>query len=233
MADTEPTFSDIQQTYGQLATPKELFYDWHGFNTWLFKAINGIHNDSYDAFMQFVTQIGNHRFFFPYLGTLLAYLLVSGLWKKLRRRGGVKQHFIMWFGVFLVLVIGFAANGMIINGIKDGLGYPRPYAALPSSQVVVLEEETSTNAHRSFPSGHVAFTTLMILSLWPVMSPPMRALGLFVIFLVGWSRIALGVHFPADTLGGFLITSTIVITLRVIIYKSLRKLFGINCGGGD
>ncbi len=233
MADVEPTLDQIQEVYGQLATAKELFYDWKGLNLWLFKAINSFHTAAYDAFMLFVTQIGNHRFFFPYLGVLFAYVLLNGIWRKLDKKGGTKQHFIMWFGVFLVLGIGFAVNGLIINGLKDYFEYPRPYAALSSDDVTLVEEIKSGNEHRSFPSGHVAFVTLMILGMWPVLSSQLRALGLFMILLVAWSRVAVGVHFPADTLGAFLITSGIVIAVRILIYQALRKMFRLNCGGGD
>lgn len=231
MSDGKLTLDQVQQTFGQMATAKELFYDWEGLNVWLFKVINSIHSAAYDNFMLLVTELGNETLFLRFMAVLAVYAVLAGIWRKLRRRGGVKQHFIMWFGVFLVLSAGFVVIIPVKDSLKDYFAYPRPYVALDSADVTVVEQRPEADGHRSFPSGHVSFITLMVIGLWPVLSPRMRLWGGALIFLVAWSRIALGVHFPADTVGGFLITSAIVMVLRWLIYKLLRTM-EINCGGG-
>lgn len=230
MNDGKMTLDQVQQSFGQMATSKELFYDWQGLNLWLFKLINSMHGINYDSLMLLITQLGNEKHFQATLSVLAIYALLSGLWGKLRRHGGVRQHFLMWCGALLVLGAGFFVTIYVKDSLKDYFAYPRPVAALAESEVTVVEQQPWSDNYRAFPSGHVSFITLMIVGLWPVLSHHMRIFGGTLIFLVAWSRVALGVHFPADAVGGFLITMLIVITLRWLIYKALRVI-GINCGG--
>jgi len=64
----------------------------------------------------------------------------------------------------------------------------------------------------SFPSGHATgamalygFITYILCALYPRQRAAWVALGGTVILGVGMSRIYLGVHFPSDVLGGFLL----------------------------
>ena len=233
MIDTDnSTLVQIQDAYGKLPTAKEFFYDWYGANEWFFKTINSLHAPSYDAFMLYITKLGDYHFFLPYLLILGIYALLSLLWRKIRGKAGVKQHLIMWIGAFLLLGAAAVANHIVISGLKEYFQYPRPYVILPSSDVIMLEAATAEDARHSFPSSHVAFITMMIVGLWSLLSHHMRLLGLFLIALVAWSRIAVGMHFPADTIGAFLISGGVVIAVRSVLYTLLRKLFGMNCGGG-
>src|SRR5262245_45902567 len=102
MVDDKLTLAQVQNTYGQLPEGKELLYDWYGANTWLFKFINDIHGPTYDAFMVLVTQLGNKYLVLQYMAALGVYALGSILYRKLFRKGGVRQHFVMWVGVFSV-----------------------------------------------------------------------------------------------------------------------------------
>lgn len=225
------TLEQVQQTYGQIASFKEIFYDWGGGNIWLFKAINGLHSPSYDDFMLMVTQLGNSRFFPYYLGILAIFAFFALSIRKLRGKGAARQQSVMWFGTFIVLITAFALNIIVIHTLKDHFEYPRPYVALSSSDVVQVEKLESDKNYASMPSGHVAFITLLVVGLWPVLSPHMRLLGMGLIALVAWSRVALGVHFPADTVWSVIITVIVVYCVRTILYALLLKFFGLRCGG--
>jgi signal peptidase II len=223
------TLEQVQHAYGQLPTPKEFFYDWGGANAALFRGINSLHSPSYDAFMRFVTQLGDHHFFVPYMLVLGVYAAVTILFKKLLGKGGVKQQFYMWLGVFLVMVASFAAYGILSSWLKDYFQYARPYVLIEGT--VQLENREAADAYHSLPSGHVGFISIMIFSLWPLLSHHMKMLGLFLIALVAWSRIALGVHFPADTLWACVLGFSIAFFTRAVVYTFVRKIFRINCGG--
>lgn len=64
----------------------------------------------------------------------------------------------------------------------------------------------------SFPSGHVVFSTVMIGSIytllveqWPHLKRKLLAAASLLVFLIGFSRLYLGVHWLKDVLGGVLI----------------------------
>jgi signal peptidase II len=231
MTDDKLTLEQVQQTYGQLADAKELLYDWYGTNTSLFKWINSIHGPNYDQFMYFATQLGNKYFILQYMALLGVAAVLSVLYRKIFRKGGVKQYMFMWISSFAVLAASFAIYVVLVSWMKDYFAYARPYVLLEG--VVMLEDKLPADAYRSFPSGHVSFIALMVFSLWPVLSGNMRLLGVSLIALVAWSRVALGVHFPADTLWSVIIGFSIVFAARAVIHAVFKKILGIHVVDGD
>jgi membrane-associated phospholipid phosphatase len=209
---------------------KELFYDWMGGNEVIFLGINSIHNAYYDKFMQTVSDIGDHEHFPIYFIAIFAFAVFSILWKVIRGKHGKWQSTGIWFGVLSMLILGYATTGLATKELKDYFSYPRPYVALAATgEVYKLEATEPKDDFRSFPSGHMTFTTFMVIALSPVLSPLLTWCGFWLILLMGWSRMALGMHFPADIIGGVLIIAPIIMILRWAVYTSLRKLFGIRC----
>ncbi len=209
---------------------KEFFYDWMGGNEVLFLGINSIHSTQYDQFMRTISSIGDHKNFPFYFAAIFAYATCSILWKIIRGKNGKWQSTGIWFGILLMLVLGYGATGFVTKELKDHFSYPRPYIALASTgKVHTLEVIDHEDDFHSFPSGHVAFTTFMVIALSPVLGPFLSWCGFWLIILMGWSRIALGMHFPVDVLGSVFAIAPIIMILRWAVYSSLRKLFGIRC----
>lgn len=119
-------------------------------------------------------------------------------------------------GIFS-LVSGFLCY-QIGDLLKLWVNQPRPYQVL-SGRVVELWQTSSS----SFPS-----TTTMLafgLSLPLLMERPRYGLPLVGIsFLVGFSVIYTGFHFPQDVIGGAALSLGIVILMRVIVDKLGRRL---------
>ena len=77
----------------------------------------------------------------------------------------------------------------------------------------VVPTPIATAPGNSFPSGHAldatVFYGVMLLVFLPIIPPRLRklAIGLVValVLLVGFSRVALGVHYPSDVVGGWLL----------------------------
>lgn len=100
--------------------------------------------------------------------------------------------------------ISFTLFGTLLinNSLKGIFDLPRPFEV--SSEVTPLREQTATGA--SFPSGHTQNSSTFYTSIglyikkkwvWIVIG--------VVLFLIGFSRLYLGVHFPKDILSGWMI----------------------------
>ncbi|WP_189007918.1 phosphatase PAP2 family protein [Deinococcus roseus] len=112
-------------------------------------------------------------------------LLVFVLWEKNRR--------ISFY--FLLSTLGAA---VINSASKLVFGRPRPH----------LWEWIVQEQAQSFPSGHAmyaaAVATALVCMLWHTRYRwPMVVLGGLFTFLVGLSRMYLGVHYPTDVLAGW------------------------------
>ena len=115
------------------------------------------------------------------------YLLLHGLYRN---------------GLF---VFAASAGGFVLNWIlKEGFARARP-------DVVPHLREVMTS---SFPSGHALTSAAVYLTLGTLLMRIAEgrlakyyciAIAMFVTFLVGLSRIFLGVHYPSDVVAGWLI----------------------------
>lgn len=118
-------------------------------------------------------------------------------------------HFKSLWSDRFVLATSTIATVIAIPFSKAMIGRPRPAAELWLVPVDSL----------SFPSGHSLAITAILGSIFyllgracplPVQSLIVWLAGLIGISLVGFSRIYLGVHYPSDVLGGFLLGASIL-----------------------
>ncbi len=156
----------------------------------LFCLINSHHAPFWDGFFWTITWLGNGWVITPILlGITLAVIPRKKYW----------------------LFFAFAAGGMILSSvintqIKDGVQRPRPlgyFSTHASSDAAAVHGTYSVHvvgeplAWRSFPSGHAntAFCAACVLAFflggwyWLAFVPA---------FLVAYSRVYMGVHFPLD-----------------------------------
>lgn len=113
------------------------------------------------------------------------------------------------------IALTMAGAAVLSGGTKALVGRPRPALA------VLLDRPSS----KSFPSGH-ALTSfvavgLLVLLLWPSCSARQRTLLLIAAALlvaaIGVSRLALGVHFLTDVLGGWLLGALWLLGVRRLV----------------
>src|SRR5574343_1306635 len=103
--------------------------------------------------------------------------------------------------VFWALFLGALLAGAISRGFKTAVPLPRPAAVLDAAQITIIGAKLT--AH-SFPSGHTVSAFSFVVA-WAALLG-WRAVPIAVIaVLAGFSRIAVGAHWPVDVLAGAMI----------------------------
>lgn len=173
-------------------TLKFFLYDWGGFNAALFQVINqGTPTIFAPLAWVFSNILGNYW---------TAPLVMLGLWAWSRsarepsRALAIRQQLVLF-------VVSFGLAMFVTTALKLSFDYPRPLALDGD----LMRGVGTAEWHYSLPSGHSTYAALVAGALWPLVATRLRlTLALYVV-LVGWSRIAAGMHFPADVLAGWVI----------------------------
>ena len=208
----------------------ETLYDWAGGNVWLFRQINGLSGDMvYNEAMQNISNLFETKtMFLPYLVALAVVAAFNVISHRAKNTPGIKYRAAEWFAVVALFAVAMIVNVAVNHLLKEHFAYPRPYIALESSTVNHIEQRAADENYRSFPSGHVAFASCLVFALWEKLKKNGKIFGIGLIALVGWSRIALGVHFPADVFWSVFVTLMVVCLVRIALYSVLTTVFRLR-----
>lgn len=145
----------------------------------------------------------------------------------------------IWVAVFLLflvyrrknlplLISAIVWSTLIAQGVKNFIfpGEPRPVTAFTNHSLLHTVPGVELHAVNSFPSGHTttAFSIFLLLCL-VIPRKWVLATAFIAALLVGYSRIYLAQHFPADVAGG-MIAAVISVLLSVPVQQRFDKKAG-------
>ena len=161
----------------------------------VFRAINDFasSHDWFEDWLRFFAQDAQYLF-----GALLAVLfLARGKWESRNARHGV-------IAAGLAALLGLA----IAHGITMLWDRPRPFEAHSVHLFVAPSNDPS------FPSDHATAAFAIAVSLY-LRSRRVGLLALAMAVVVSLARVAVGVHYPADVIGGALVGTTAALLLWI------------------
>ena len=95
-------------------------------------------------------------------------------------------------------------------GLKNIVARPRPYTQIAELMILTHPEKSF-----SFPSGHTANSFAVALIYFRMLPKRYGIAAVVLAALIGFSRLFIGVHYPSDVIGGFLVA---VFTSSVVHY---------------
>ncbi len=115
-----------------------------------------------------------------------------------RERNRKKQIYLLLFGVAGEVL----ARGFIAEALYFIYNRARPFVEL---SVTTLVHHAPT---ASFPSGHATFSFFLAFALF-LYNKKWGWAGMVMALLIAWGRVAVGVHWPSDVIGGALIAGLV------------------------
>jgi undecaprenyl-diphosphatase len=123
------------------------------------------------------------------------------------------------------LVITCLGGGIVDSLVKQAVGRSRP----------VVDHPVAHAFGKSFPSGHAMSSIIcygaLVLVLLPLLAPVARRVAIgaaaALVFVIGVSRLALGLHFLSDVLGGWVLGAA-WLAASVAAFEMYREDVGLR-----
>ena len=159
-----------------------------------------IRNDFLTPIMIFITSLGNAGIIW------IAVALLCFCFKKTRKIGAL---------VTFSLIGSLVINNIIIKNLVDRI---RPYEVIEELNILIEKP-----AEFSFPSGHTASSFAAGVILFLACPKKYGIFALILAFLIGISRLYVGVHYPTDVLGGMITGTLIAVGIWNVYQKKMKN----------
>ena len=149
-----------------------------------------IRNDFLTPIFKFITSLGDEGYIWIAIAIILLFV------KKYRKVG-------LMVGASLLGSLLF--NNMIVKNI---VARPRPYRMMETLTILIPEP-----GEYSFPSGHTSSSFAAGVVLYLMLPKKYGVPAMILAFLIGISRLYVGVHYPTDVLGGIVMGTLIAVAV--------------------
>ncbi len=191
---------------------------------WNTQVINGINQIDHRLFLFL------NSFHSPLLNSLMSFLSGQLIWAPLLgflfwyslKKNGKNGTLLFSLFLFLTIIASDVTSSYILKNIFERLRPCRQLDLIP----LIYSFGQKCGGKYGFVSSHAANSMAVILFSIKVLPLNKKIISLFLVipFLVGFSRIYLGVHFPGDILGGF----TVGIIWSLVLSFFYRSAQGAN-----
>lgn len=128
-------------------------------------------------------------------------------------KGGIREK-----KAFLLIILAVPISILLIKVIHLFFYESRPFVTFHFSPIV---NEATNSA--SFPSRHATLTGVLAFA-YTYFKSKWSPLLLLIMFWIGLSRVWVGVHYPLDILGGFIV-AIVSLALALAIKRLFEKVF--------
>lgn len=176
-----------------------------------FKFINSyFHNSFFDKIFPYITDFKN--FIYIIIGLFILALILAPKLNIERKK--------IIFMVIILFICDYIASSLL----KFFFMRPRPYVTIPN----VRQFFPMTNSY-SFPSSHAVNITAFGTVLYLIVKKENRKKWLFlfilpIIFIIDYSRIYVGVHYPSDVIFGTFVGFVVSLSLYYFFIFINRKI---------
>lgn len=157
--------------------------------------------DFLSVIMKFITSLGN-------AGIIWIILTIIMIITPKYRKAGFASAISLLFSVLIINLF-----------MKNWIARVRPYEVIAGLELLV---DKATDW--SFPSGHASSSFASACSILFTGYKKEGTAALIFAFLMGFSRLYVGIHYPSDVLCGALLGLAFAILAGLIINKSYKKL---------
>lgn len=193
---------------------------WPSWDTSVFFHVNGIESGPLTLIMRTISNVDN------WIPFIIGSILLLIWWGRTKPHPSNGSRWKRSFAsrnpriVILCLVLATAGSDQICYHLKHTVNRSRPCMEETISGEVNYRGDVYGN--RSFPSAHSA-NSAALATTTALAYPPLAPVAVLIAFLVGLSRIYLGVHYPIDVLAGWCIGVMSAVAVWMIFRKMLSK----------
>ena len=160
-----------------------------------------VRNDFLTPIFKFITSLGDEGFVWIAIALIL-------MLRKEHRKAGIS--------VGISLLGSLLFNNMLIKNLVRRV---RPYRVLEALTILIEEP-----GEFSFPSGHTSSSFAAGVVLFLLLPRKEGVSAMILAFLIGISRLYVGVHYPTDVLGGMVMGTLLAIGAVKLVEFMEKKI---------